>query len=703
MNILNVDPAKIRRVAMGFAVLVLAGTLGAGHFAILQMGRENARRERMIRLREMASVTWNDQFQSVRSGAMDLARQGGIHSKAFVDNGGIFQARMDQAMALVGADLGFVLDPKGKVVLRLQDSTEKDILGADLSFRRYFQKGLRGAPDLFGALGVYTRKRGIYASAPVVAQGKFLGVVVLRLRAEEIEKRMFEGIPDPVCLISPEGVVFASNRADWLFRLLPGADSRLDRVRKTRQFGDTVSFLEFDPLDPKVRYGGDSYRTLRRDLGEGWILVSLLPEEARLPLTRWQIGATIGVGLSWILLMAVAGVSVAGFLAVRRTQEERDRLTRRLDEAERLESMGRLAGGVAHDFNNVLTAIIGYSSVLEHHLANQPAEAELAKRVGQAAKRASETIRQLLAFARRSGLQAKPLSLHDLIGEIGQLLGHTFSRAIRLEFDLKAERDVVIGDANHLHQALLNLAINSRDAMPKGGLIHISTRADALRPDERIELRVSDTGSGIPAEVLPHVFEPFYTTKQGGKGTGLGLASVWGTIQRHGGAITVGSKPGEGTEFVISLPLAPRDARPDPGPSHPEVPLAVRKLRIAALDDDLHVLDAIATMVHAMGHSVEVFANFQTLRTRLSMTTPFDLVILDLDMPDVGGLEVLRWLRREKIQIPVMVASGHSGANTYDEVRRLGVREYLRKPFGAQDLQKAIEESLRPLPPAPIA
>lgn len=697
MNILKADPARIRRVAVWSAVLVLAATLAAGYFAIVQLGRENARRERMIRLREMASGAWRDQFQAVRSGALDLARQTSLHSKVLADSSGIFLARLDQAMDLVGADMGFVLDPKGNVVLRIQSPDEQEILGVDLSFRRYFQNGVRGAPDLFAALGAYTRKRGLYASAPVISDSKFLGVVVMRLRAEEIERKWFNETTDPIFLISPEGVVFASNQPDLVLRLLPGADSRLERVRKSRQFGDAVSFLAFDPLDPEVRYADENHRTLRRDLGDGWILVSLLPEDARLPLTRWQLGATIGVGLSWILLLAVAGVSLAGLLAVRRTQEERDRLSRRLDEAERLESMGRLAGGVAHDFNNVLTAIIGYSSVLEHRLAEQPAESELAKRVGQAARRASETIRQLLAFARRSGLQARPLSLHDLIGEIGQLLGHTFSRAIRMEFDLQAERDVVIGDINHLHQALLNLAINSRDAMPKGGVIRISTRTDVLRPDERVELRVSDTGSGISAEVLPHVFEPFYTTKQGGKGTGLGLASVWGTIQRHGGAITVGSRPGEGTEFVISLPLASEGIRPDPGPSIPEVPLAVRKLRIAALDDDLHVLDAVATMVHAMGHTVEVFSDFQSLRERLNMTTPFDLVILDLDMPDVGGLEVLRWLRRERIQIPVLVASGHTGANTYDEVRRLGVRQYLRKPFGAQDLQKAIEETLRPV------
>ncbi|MBK8802928.1 MAG: response regulator [Fibrobacteres bacterium] len=694
---MKANPDRIRKAAIGFFVVVIAATSVATYFAIFQLGRENARLERMVRLREMASGAWRDQFQAVRSGALDLARQNGLQSKVQVDTSGIFLARLDQAMDLIGADMGFVLDPKGKVVLRIQSPEDKEILGSDLSFRRYFQNGSRLSPDLFAALGAYTRKRGLYASAPVISGAKFLGVVVLRLRAEEIEHKWFHEITDPICLISPEGVVFASNKPDLVMRLLPGADSRLERIRKSRQFGDSVAFLEFDLLDPAVRYDGQAFRTLRRDLGEGWILVSLLPQDARLPLTRWQIGATIGVGLSWMLLLAVAGVSLAGLLAVRRTQEERDRLSRRLDEAERLESMGRLAGGVAHDFNNVLTAIIGYSSVLEHRLVDQPAESELAKRVGQAARRASETIRQLLAFARRSGLQARPLSLHDLIGEIGQLLGHTFSRAIRMEFDLQAERDVVIGDVNHLHQALLNLAINSRDAMPKGGVIRISTRTDPFRPGERVELRVSDTGSGISSEVLPHVFEPFYTTKHGGKGTGLGLASVWGTIQRHGGAITVGNRPGEGAEFVISLPLAGEGIRPDPVPSLPEVPLAVRKLRIAALDDDLHVLDAISTMVHTMGHTVEVFADFQSLRTRLSMTTPFDLVILDLDMPDVGGLEVLRWLRRERIQIPVMVASGHTGANTYEEVRRLGVRQYLRKPFGAQDLQKAIEETLRPV------
>lgn len=696
MILFKADSRWIRRAASVFVLCVIAVTGCASYVSTIVLGRENARRERLIRLREIASGAWQDQFQATRDAAASLAAPASSRHQLAKDSIHVFLARLSQTMTLAGVDMGFVLDSKGIVVHRLLASGEKEIQGVDLSFRRYFQKGKDGLSDLLPAMGAYTGKRGLYASTPILDSGRFLGVVVLRLRAEKIEEKWLKGFADPILLVSPEGVVFAGNRPQWVLNVLPGADSRLERIRSSRQYGESLTTLPFDPQDGVVRLDGQEWVVMRREMNEGWSLVSLLPRKAQLPLSRWQVGVISGVAATWLLLLSVAGTALVGLFAVRRTQEERDRLSRRLDEAERLESMGRLAGGVAHDFNNVLTAIIGYASVLEHRLGDRPQEGELAKRVGQAARRASETIRQLLAFARRSGLQARPLSLHDLVGEIGQLLGHTFSRSIRLEFDLRAERDVVIGDANHLHQALLNLAINSRDAMPRGGVIRISTRSDSLRSSERLELRISDTGSGIPQEVLPHVFEPFYTTKQGGKGTGLGLASVWGTIQRHGGAITVGSRAGEGTEFVISLPLAPEGVRPDPGPSLPEVPLAVRKLRIAALDDDLHVLDAIATMVHAMGHVAEVFGDFQSLRTRLTTGTPFDLVILDLDMPDVGGLEVLRWLRREKIQIPVLVASGHTGANTYEEVKRLGVREYLRKPFGAQDLQKAIEESVRP-------
>jgi nitrogen-specific signal transduction histidine kinase/CheY-like chemotaxis protein len=400
------------------------------------------------------------------------------------------------------------------------------------------------------------------------------------------------------------------------------------------------------------------------------------------------------LAIAWSLLLLLGTSIVTGLRRIGEVERERVHLARRLDEAERLESLGRLAGGVAHDFNNVLTAIIGYASVLEHRLADRPKDQDLARRSGQAARRASETVRQLMAFARRSGLQVRPLSLHELVREVAGLLEHTLPRGIHVVLDFQAERDVLVGDASHLHQALLNLAVNARDAMPEGGTLRFSTR-DPETSGDGLELRVSDTGAGIPPDVLPHVFEPFFTTKSGGRGTGLGLASVWGTVQRHGGSISVRSALGKGTEFVLNFPPAPPGTESEAPSQDASVRVSGRKLRIAALDDDVHVLDVISTMAHSLGHQADVHGNYRSLQDRLAAGTLPDLLILDLDMPDISGLEVLRRVQKEHPGLPVMIASGHSSSATLEEVRALGVRVFLKKPFGAADLDRAMEETLR--------
>ena len=371
-------------------------------------------------------------------------------------------------------------------------------------------------------------------------------------------------------MISPEGIVLASNVEAWRLASIALQDSVLRRIRASRQYGDSVHPLALDLDVGKARWSGGAWSVLRTDLQGGWRLVGLLPRAARVTLSPSQTGAAWGLVAACSLLILLGASVATGLRRIGAVERERGHLARRLDEAERLESLGRLAGGVAHDFNNVLTAIIGYASVLEHRLVDRPGEKELAHRSGQAARRASETVRQLMAFARRSGLQVRPLSLHDLVREVASLLEHTLPRGIRVVLDFQASRDILVGDASHIHQSLLNLAINSRDAMPEGGTLRFSTRDAQSASDRSLELRVSDTGKGISADDLPHVFEPFFTTKSGGRGTGLGLASVWGTVQRHGGSISVVSDRGEGTRVPSSIcPWRPRESRRRGNPSMP--------------------------------------------------------------------------------------------------------------------------------------
>jgi len=676
------------------AVVASLGSILVGLYAVDLVRAENARQERLSRLRGISEgIQWQG-MDELATMVRDLANRAPEDGSADTGASRDFLSRMGGEMRIAGADLGFLLDTAGTVRLRIQNSGESDLTKQNLSFRRYFREGREGREDLFGALGAFTSRRGIYASAPVLRGGRFSGVVVARLRAEEIESLWLTSLTEPSALISPEGVVLATNVDSWRLAALDSRDSTIRRIRASRQYGDSIHPLEVDMTGDLARWNGRRWSVLRADLRRGWTLVGLLPREARSPLSPSQSGAAWGLGIAWSLLILLAGSVVTGLRRVGKVEKERVHLARRLDEAERLESLGRLAGGVAHDFNNVLTAIIGYASVLEHQLADHPKNQDLARRCGQAARRASETVGQLMAFARRSGLHTHPLSLHELVREVAGLLEHTLPRGIQVILDLQAERDVIVGDASHLHQALLNLAVNARDAMPDGGSLRFSTR-EAQSTENCLELRVSDTGAGIPGDVLPHVFEPFFTTKSGGRGTGLGLASVWGTVQRHGGSISVASEAGEGTEFVVTFPLAPPGTECEAASLDVSTRLSGRKLRIAALDDDVHVLDVVATMARALGHHMDVHGNYQSLRDQLATGILPDVLILDLDMPDVPGLEVLRRIQEEYPALPVMIASGHSSSATLGEVRKLGVRVFLPKPFGSADLDRALEETLR--------
>jgi C4-dicarboxylate-specific signal transduction histidine kinase/ActR/RegA family two-component response regulator len=678
---------------LGFALIAATASFLVAAWAVDQVRAENARDGRFNRLRDAADGIQRQEVDAMSTMVRDLAAHAPA-TDAPEDSVGEFLSRMEGEMRISRTDLGLLLDSNGRVRQRRQDPSEGDLMGQDLSFRRYYREAKAGREDLLGALGAYTRKRGIYASAPVVRAGRFVGVAVTRLRADEIERIWITPASDPTALLTPEGVVLASNVEEWRMRHAPTADWTLARAGETRQFGADLRPLDLDLLGSVVTWKGRSWNVVRAPLSGGWTLAGLLPVSARSPLSGSQKGALWGLFLAWTLLVLLGAAVVLGLRRFGRMERERGSLARRLDEAERLESLGRLAGGIAHDFNNVLTAIIGYSSVLEMRLSDRVPEQEMVRRTGQAARRASETVKQLMAFARRSGLESRPVSVHELLRELASLLEHTFPRQIRVVTDLTALHDVVVGDPNHLHQALLNLAVNARDAMSEGGTLGFSTRNVESSSGLALELRVSDTGHGIPSDVLPHVFEPFFTTKSGGRGTGLGLASVWGTVRRHGGSIRVQCPPEGGTEFVLQIPLAaPGTSATPPAPAPSEGPR--RRFRICALDDDPHVLEALGTMCGTLGHEIEVHSDHESLLARLNEGAPPDLLVLDLEMASLPGTEVLRRLRRTHPELPVLVASGHSSASVADEIRRLGVRVFLPKPFDAADLARAVEETVQ--------
>ncbi len=692
----NSPPPSARLWIGAAAFLALATASLSGWLLVRQARFDNARAERTRQLGQLAGALQQNGLANLRAATRDVAAHSVEYMAGVASASGPALSRLEGDATLVGADLAFLLDSNGSVRMRIQKPGELDIQGSTLAFRRYFQKAKQGHEDEFAALGAYTKKRGIYGSAPIRdGKGRFLGAAVFRLPASRIEEKWLDSFPEPIALVSPEGVVFASNQSAWRLRVATTADSTAHRVAKTRQYGDSLAPLGFDLSRESVHWNGHRRFVQRTDLPGGWRLVALLPSDVSLPLTRSQKWAAGGVSAAWLSLVLLGTFVFVGLLRIRRAELDKHRLSRRLEEAERLESLGRLAGGVAHDFNNVLTAIIGYASILEYKLGADSTERDMARRIGAAAKRASETVRQLMAFARRSGLQAKPISLHDLLKEALDALGRSVPANIHLQLLPQASHDVVIADPAHLRPAIEHLVSRAIEDMPNGGNVCVTTSVAETTGGQMLQLRLTDTGKGIPPDTLPHVFEPFFAASQSAKGSVLGLASVWGTIQRLGGSITVDSLTGKGTEFRIRLPLAPLGVSPERRSSSPAAGGSSRHLRIVALDDDLHVRETLMFVLESLGHQAEVFGTFPELWTRMKSGLVVDLVVLDLQMPGIDGLEALRRLRETFPELPVMIVSGHFQSNSMDELRKLGVQTILPKPFGALEMAPALEKATR--------
>jgi PAS domain S-box-containing protein len=379
-------------------------------------------------------------------------------------------------------------------------------------------------------------------------------------------------------------------------------------------------------------------------------------------------------------------------------------LEERLRQAEKLEAIGQLAGGVAHDFNNQLTAIIGYADLLLGKLENER-QRHYATHILNGARRSADLTRQLLAFARKGQFQGAPVDVHALIAQVAEILAHSIDKRIRIESVRRANRPFVFGDAGLLQNALLNLALNARDAMPDGGRLGIETDSVLIGPGLRashppelgngayVLVTVSDTGCGMSEAIRARLFEPFFTTKEPGKGTGLGLAAVFGTVQRHGGAITVTSTVGQGSAFRLYLPtLAGAEAKEDAGASAEDLPAAARVL---VVDDERVVRELVTDVLTSAGFTVETAEN-----GRLGVDLyrrhwqEIDLVILDLVMPEMDGAEAFVWMRRVSPNARVLVASGYSSDGDAQSLLARGAVGFLQKPFDRAALLQRVREAL---------
>jgi PAS domain S-box-containing protein len=365
---------------------------------------------------------------------------------------------------------------------------------------------------------------------------------------------------------------------------------------------------------------------------------------------------------------------------------QQHRLLLELQHAEKLESLGSLAGGVAHDMNNVLAAIMGMASALRATASDRDSWTRPMDTIIRACTRGRDVVKSLLYFARKDLETMVPVNLNLIAQEVLHLLSYTTLQRVRVSTELQEPLGLIEGDAGALSHALINLCVNAVDAMPEGGTLLVRTRAWA---DAGVEIAIRDSGIGMTPELARRAIEPFFTTKPMGKGTGLGLAMVYGTVMAHKGSLEIHSEPGQGTEVVLRFPRlagAEAEARAEAGPGPASAPL-----RILLVDDDPLIIQSVGPMLAFLGHQVHTAEAGQEALDRIQAGLVVDLVILDMNMPGLNGAETLTRLLALRPDQGVLMATGYSDAAIaplLDGRPRVGS---LRKPFTLDELRAKLE------------
>ena len=385
-------------------------------------------------------------------------------------------------------------------------------------------------------------------------------------------------------------------------------------------------------------------------------------------------------------------------------EEERKRAESQLQQAQKMEAIGTLAGGIAHDFNNLLTGILGHANLLRlNHQPDTPVY-EAAKTIERAAERASELTQQLLGFARRGKYQIQSVNIHEQIQEVIRLLGRTIDKRICVSQRFIPGTPLIKGDPGQLQQVLMNLAINARDAMESGGELSFETAIVNIdegycqthmeaKVGRYLLIAVTDTGHGIPAEQLGRIFEPFYTTKAPGKGSGMGLAMVYGIVKNHEGFVNVYSEVGHGTTFKIYLPLEESATRATEKPD--EEGAMPGTGRILLIDDEEMVRGLAAEMLIHLGYEVVTADDGeQGVRIYRGADQTFDLVIIDMIMPKLGGRDCFRELKKINPHIKAILSTGYGINGKAQEILDDGVRGFIQKPYRIDQLGRIVKQVL---------
>ncbi len=389
---------------------------------------------------------------------------------------------------------------------------------------------------------------------------------------------------------------------------------------------------------------------------------------------------------------------------LRDVTEQRE-LQRQLLQAQKMESVGTMAGGIAHDFNNILTAAIGYAKLIREDIADPDSIRSHLQIVEASMHRATDLTRRLLSFAREGIVDRKPVRINDIVQETVQLLRRSMDLSIEIRTDCQPELPAVMGDHGQIHQMLMNLCVNAGDAMPGGGALSLKTRLkESFGPGDgavsgqaekrHILLEVSDTGSGIAADILPRIFDPFFTTKGPGKGTGLGLSIVYGIVQRHGGRIQVSSTLGQGTTFEVLFPITEVVQIAASVPAEGMETVRGHET-IMIVDDEVDLRNLVRVTLGERGYTViEAADGIEALEKFQSHSNGVDLMLIDLVMPRLGGRETYLRLRELDPGVKALFATGYGIDDKTEDLLSTGALGIIRKPYEIEAVEKEIRRIL---------
>jgi PAS domain S-box-containing protein len=501
--------------------------------------------------------------------------------------------------------------------------------------------------------------------------------------AEEKFRGLLESAPDPLVAVNRDGrIVVVNAQAEKIFG-----------YRREELLGQPMDILVVERLRERcLEYRTRFFKGPRRPPGGATLEIHGLRKD----------GSEFPVEINLSLLETEEGLW--GSAAIRDLTDRR-KLENQFRQAQKMESVGTLAGGIAHDFNNLLTVILSYSSSLLEELQGQSRQQRAAEQIHQAAERGAALTRQMLAFSRQQVFQLRVLNLNDIIRNLLTMLQRVIGEHIEIRANLAADLHFVKADAGQLEQVLMNLTINARDAMPKGGRLTLETRnvvldEDFVRdhvgssPGPQVLLAVSDTGTGMDSAIVSRIFEPFFTTKGPGQGTGLGLAMVYGVVKQSGGSIWVTSEVGVGTTFKIYLPRAQGMAEV---PAAKKSPTTLRQgsETILVVEDDAGVRELVSTMLTSKGYTVltaERPGDIESICKTHSGS--IHLLLTDMILPGASGREIARQVGVLRPGIKVLYMSGYTDDAL---IRDHGLDEsfaFLQKPFSQGSVAAKVREVL---------